>query len=96
MKLMIAIPTPGQISTELAAFLINGIGQAFEQGHAISLTFEQRDDLCRARNHIVKTFLQSDSAALQGCRGKAAALNNLPASTPAKWLSWWWSRRNTN
>ena len=61
MKVLVAIPTLSTISAQLAGFLLSDIGQAFAKGHRVSISFETRDDICRARNNIVKTFLNSDN-----------------------------------
>ena len=64
MKILVAIPTLSTISAQLAGYLLSDFGQAFQAGHRISIQFEMKDDICRARNNIVKLFLNSDNDAL--------------------------------
>ena len=64
MKVLVAIPTPGSINVELVLFLLNEFALASRGQHKFSICFDKGIDICRARNKIVKVFLESDNEAL--------------------------------
>lgn len=55
-KVFIAIPTTGNIRTELAAFLLQLIGQNYE----VTTGFTAGGGITHNRNHLVDTFLKTD------------------------------------
>ena len=57
MNVMIAIPNKGTIHVQLAAYLVNEI---LTSKNTIAVYFEGRNDICRARNAIVKKFRETN------------------------------------